>query len=199
VSGWGRIDVVHTAARDLEGNVVWLLVDATASGTLQVEPLELAAVNASATVALRFNDHEVHAARLTLIEPMATWIVRDEAGLSRNGAFPLGVARRCSSLADTDAFDGELISCRRLLGESTRETVAEARAWAADLAVRAASALVASGGGRSVLVSEHAQRLAREAMFLLVFGQTSSIKAAQLRRYRRGSEVILRALEAGRP
>ena len=182
VTGWGRIDVVHTAARDSDGNVVWLLVDAVASPTLEVEPLELAAVNASSTVAVRFADHEVPADRLTLVEPFATWVARDNAGLSRNGSFPLGLARRCSRLIGTDAFDGEIAACRRALEESSSETVAEVRAWAAALSVRAASALVASGGGRSVLVSEQAQRLAREAMFLLVFGQTSSIKVAQLRR-----------------
>jgi alkylation response protein AidB-like acyl-CoA dehydrogenase len=194
VTGWGRVDVVHTAARDPEGNVVWLLVDAVASPTLEVEPLELAAVNASATVGVRFTDHEVPLSRLTLVEPFATWIARDSAGLSRNGSFPLGVARRCSRLLGSDGFDDEIAACRRALDESTPDTVAEARAGAADLAVRAASALVVSGGGRSVLVREQAQRLAREAMFLLVFGQTSSIKAAQLRRYRDHSAEIVRRL-----
>jgi hypothetical protein len=46
--------------------------------------------------------------------------------------------------------------------------------------MRAASTLVVSGGGRSILTDHHAQRLAREAMFLLVFGQTPSIRRAQM-------------------
>ncbi len=50
-----------------------------------------------------------------------------------------------------------------------------------------------------MLVEEHAQRLAREAMFLLVFGQTPSIRAAQLRREREASERIVRALERDEP
>ncbi len=187
VTGWGRIDVIHTAARDPDGNVVWLLVDATASRTLVIEPLELAAVNASATVSVRFDGHEVPADRLTLVEPYEAWLARDAAGLARNGSFPLGVARRCTALIGSDLFDEEIAACRSLLGESTPGTVVEARCRAADLAVRAASALVASGGGRSVLVSEQAQRLAREAMFLLVFGQTPSIRAAQLQNYRQNS------------
>ena len=37
-------------------------------------------------------------------------------------------------------------------------------------------------GSRSVLVDEHAQRLVREALFLLVFGSRAPIKAALLRR-----------------
>ena len=54
VTGWGRVDVIHTAARDLDGNVVWILVDAAASPSLRAERLELSAVNASATVSVRF-------------------------------------------------------------------------------------------------------------------------------------------------
>jgi alkylation response protein AidB-like acyl-CoA dehydrogenase len=199
VTGWGRIDVVHTAARDPEGNVVWLLVDATASRSLWVDRLELAAVNASATVSAHFEDHEVPAARLTSVEAMESWIARDNAGLWRNGSFPLGIARRCASLIGSDLFEDEIIACRSALRGSSPSGVTEARAWATDLAVRAASALVASEGGRAVLSSEQAQRLAREAMFLLVFGQTSSIKAAQLGGYRQASQRIVRDLRVERP
>jgi hypothetical protein len=42
--------------------------------------------------------------------------------------------------------------------------------------------LVVTGGGRSITMDHHAQRLAREALFLLVFGQTASIRAAQIDR-----------------
>jgi alkylation response protein AidB-like acyl-CoA dehydrogenase len=198
VTGWGRIDVVHTAARDPDGNVVWLLVDAEASGTLVVEPLELSAVNASSTVSVRFEDHKVPADRLTWIESLEAWTARDIAGLDRNGSFPLGLARRCSSMLGPELFDDEIAACRAALRESTPETVVEARWRAADLAVRAASALVASGGGRSVLAGENAQRLAREAMFLLVFGQTSAIRAAQLRRHREISQSMVRDMRRGR-
>jgi hypothetical protein len=37
-------------------------------------------------------------------------------------------------------------------------------------------------GSRSVTVDQHAQRLAREALFLLVFGSRPGIKSALLRR-----------------
>ena len=45
-----------------------------------------------------------------------------------------------------------------------------------------AAALMARGGGRAIRRDEHAQRLAREALFLLVQGQTPAIRAAQLGR-----------------
>jgi alkylation response protein AidB-like acyl-CoA dehydrogenase len=198
VTGWGRVEVVHTAARDLEGNVVWLLVDATESSTLAVERLELAAVNASATVSLRFEGHSVPAGRLSFSETMEAFVERDRAGLWRNGSFPLGLARRCATLIGSDLYDDELVACRRLLRDRDPETVITARCLAADLAVRASSALVAAGGGRSVLVSEQAQRLAREAMFLLVFGQTPAMRAEQLSRYRQSSAAVAAAIAAGR-
>jgi hypothetical protein len=37
-------------------------------------------------------------------------------------------------------------------------------------------------GSRAVTVDQHAQRLAREALFLLVFGSRPGIKSALLRR-----------------
>ena len=52
-----------------------------------------------------------------------------------------------------------------------------ARAAASALAFQAAGALVAAAGSKSVLVGEHPQRLAREALFLLVFGSRPAIKA----------------------
>ncbi|MGA2527868.1 MAG: acyl-CoA dehydrogenase family protein [Acidimicrobiales bacterium] len=197
VTGWGRVEVIHTAARDLDGNVVWLLVDAVSSATLQLERLDLAAVNASATVSIAFCGHVVPVERLSLIEPMEAFIARDAAGLWRNGSFPLGLARRCSVLMDSEIFDSEIAACSKLLRESTPETVIEARSRAAELAVRAASALVAIGGGKSVLRSEHAQRLAREAMFVLVFGQTPTMRTTQLERFREISQATAREIEDG--
>jgi hypothetical protein len=57
-----------------------------------------------------------------------------------------------------------------------------ARAEAAELAVRAASALVAAGGGPSLDRSHEAQRLAREAIFTLVAASRPELKAALVER-----------------
>jgi len=189
VTGWGRVDVVHCAARNAVGDVVWLLVDAVEGPSLEIEPLRLAAVNASATVTARFLGHAVARDRVTLIEPYETWLERDASGLRRNGAMALGVAARCTTLLSERAFSVELDACRRALESAEVDDVPAMRARVADLAVRSACALVASGGGKSLLVTEHAQRLVREAVFLLVFGQTPSIKAAELDAYRRIAEA----------
>jgi hypothetical protein len=60
--------------------------------------------------------------------------------------------------------------------------MAEAHAAVAELTVRAATALVVGRGSRSVLIEDHAQRLYREAAFLLVFGSRAAIKTSLLRR-----------------
>jgi hypothetical protein len=57
-----------------------------------------------------------------------------------------------------------------------------APAGASELAVRAAAALAVQDGSRSVTADQHAPRLAREALFLLVFGSRPGIKSALLRR-----------------
>jgi hypothetical protein len=60
--------------------------------------------------------------------------------------------------------------------------MADARAAASELALRAAAALAVRDGSRAVTVDQHAQRLAREAVFLLVFGSRPRIKSALLER-----------------
>ena len=68
-----------------------------------------------------------------------------------------------------------------------------ARAWSCELAVRAATALVAAGGGRSMLRSNPAQRLLREAAFFTIQAQGDELRTATLARLR-GSSVQLRRL-----
>ena len=182
VTGWGRIDVVRAAARRENGDIVWALVDATAGPTLRAEPLRLAAVNASATVTLFFDDHVIPPERVISIQPFDEWQVRDRASLRLNGSLALGVARRCAALLESDALKGEIGECRSALDGASLEAMPEQRARASELALRAATTLVVSGGGRAIALDHQAQRLAREALFLLVFGQTATIKAAQLRR-----------------
>ena len=54
VSGWGRIDLVHVAARGPDDTVVNVLIDAAERDGVRAERLRLAAVDASATVHLTF-------------------------------------------------------------------------------------------------------------------------------------------------
>jgi alkylation response protein AidB-like acyl-CoA dehydrogenase len=182
VTGWGRIDVVRAAARREDGDIVWALVDATSGPTLRAEPLRLAAVNASATVTLWFDSHLVPPDRVISVQPFDEWQAADRASLRLNGSLALGVARRCASLLESDTLAAELHARRRALDQASPDAMPEQRARASELALRAAATLVVAGGGRAIALDHHAQRLAREALFLLVFGQTAAIKAAQLHR-----------------
>ncbi len=180
VTGWGRIDVVRTAARRENGDIVWALIDAKAGPTLVAEPQRLAAVNASATVTLTFIDHPVSPDRVIAIEPFDEWQARDRSSLRLNGSLPLGIAGRCASLLGSGPLQMEVDDRRSALDQAAPEEMPAQRALASELALRAATTLVVAGGGRAIASDQHSQRLAREAIFLLVFGQTSAIKAAQL-------------------
>lgn len=184
VTGWGRIDVFHAAAVVGDDDVVWALVDARESATLRAERLHLAAVDASATMVVHLADHPVPAERITAREPLRDWLTRDALGLRTNGSNALGVTGRALRLLgelgpEPTSLHAELAAARARLDASTPATVAHARAAATELCVRATTALVAATGGRAVRRDDHAQRLAREAMFLLVQGQTPAIRAAQ--------------------
>lgn len=182
VTGWGSVDVIHVGARGGEGEVVWLLVDAVSGPGLSAERLQLAAVNASSTVTLRFEGLKVGADRLTGLEAYPAWQERDRGSIRTNGSLALGLATRCASLLGPSPFDDRISGCRAALDRASVEELAEARAAASRLALELAAAVVIAGGGRSILVDQHAQRLCREAMFLLVFGQTPAIRQAQLRK-----------------
>jgi alkylation response protein AidB-like acyl-CoA dehydrogenase len=182
VTGWRRIGVIRAAARREDGDIVWALVDATPGPSLHAEPLRLAAVNASATVTLTFKNHVVPPERVISIQNFGAWQAGDRASLRLNGSLALGVARRCAAMLGSDTLSAQVLERRRALDEATPDTMPAERALTSELALRAATTLVATGGGRAIAVDNHAQRLAREALFLLVFGQTPAIKAAQLHR-----------------
>jgi alkylation response protein AidB-like acyl-CoA dehydrogenase len=180
VSGWGRIDVIHTSARTEDGRLIWALVDAEERETLSVERLELVALDATATVRASFLDHIVPATRVTSVGayeegPLPPALVRIHAALA------LGVVRRCCALLGPTPLDGQLEGLRDELDELDPDTIGASRAGAGDLALRAAAALALQTGSRSLLLTEHAQRLAREALFCLVYALRPDAREAALR------------------
>jgi hypothetical protein len=157
-----------------------LLLDAATGPGYSASRVRLDALDASATVRVEWHDHLVPAARVLAVEPYADWVQRDEAGRQLNGYLPIGVAARCAALLGPSPLDTEISRTRTALDAATPATVVATRSRASLLAVRAAAAVVAAGGGRSVERGQAAARLMREATFLLVFGQTRDIRAAQL-------------------
>jgi alkylation response protein AidB-like acyl-CoA dehydrogenase len=194
VTGWGHIDTLHVAARLDDDTIVWAVLDTTPgtpSGTapgpgpgtgpvlsLPAEPLPMVAVMASSTVQLSFTGHPVPQERVTATLPFARWPSRDAAGLRANGSLALGLAARCCELIGPGPLDEQLGRCRAQLDTAGPDAMPGARAAACELAFRATAALVVSQGSRAILADQDAQRLAREALFLLVFGSRPPIRAA---------------------
>lgn len=187
VTGWGMIDVLRTAARDAEDNIVFGLLDPVKSASLSVWRLDLLAGNASDTVHARFADHYVPTERIIGTMPLQEWVAKDAGGLRVNGSLALGVASRCCRMIGASGLDAELAERRRQLDDADAQTLPAARAAVSELAMRSAVTLVTATGSRSILRDANEQRLAREALFLLVFGSRQPIKQSLLQRLTAGN------------
>jgi alkylation response protein AidB-like acyl-CoA dehydrogenase len=189
VTGWDLIDVVHVAALDDTETVLFLMMDAVPSETLQVQLHDLVAARASRTVTLTFTNHLVPADRFTGSQPFADWQRSEAPGSALNGALALGVATRCRKLLGDDTtarqLHSEIDACRATLVKADATSTPAARAAASELAMRAAATLMIHTGSRSVLTDNPAQMLLREAGFLLVFGTRPLIRDALLARVTR--------------
>lgn len=184
VTGWGQINFLFVAARTTTATpeVVTALIPAEASDALVPEPLRLLATNASGTVRATIRGLFVPDERVIGVEAYHSPPPYDGGGRP-NGSLSLGVANRCGALIGPSPFDAEVDARRRQLDAATEQTMAEARAAAAELALRAAGALVVAKGSTSLFPGQHAQRLLREATFLQVFGSRPAIRDALLHRY----------------
>ncbi|MDE0498517.1 MAG: acyl-CoA/acyl-ACP dehydrogenase [Acidimicrobiaceae bacterium] len=182
VTGWGHIDAVLVAAHEAD-RLVWMLVRAAEARTLTSRRLRLAAVDSSVTVELHFGGHAVGDDEVLEIIEYGDWLSFYRQGLRTNGALMLGVASRALGLLGPSPLDGELDAARRALYAAEVDEMPERRAQVGHVGIRATSALVSSVGGRAITLAHHAQRLAREALFLLVQGQTAEIRAGHLRRF----------------
>ena len=186
VTGWGLIDLLLVQARGPQDSIVTLILDAAARPGLTVTRQRLAAVNASVTVRLGFDSVVVPAERFAGQVPFDPAESLRPDRMRINGSLALGLVSRCARLLGPGPLDNELAACRERLDEAITAdstAMAEARAAASELAVRATAALAVRDGSRSVTWDQHPQRLAREALFLLVFGSRPGIKSALLRRF----------------
>ncbi len=181
VTGWGMIDLLLVMARDEHDNLISAVISARESDALSVTgPLRMVATTASNTVTAHFTDLFVPEEAVVGEQPYAEWAERDAAGLRFNGSLALGVTNRCTRLLGPTPLDAELAACRTGLDTAEPAELPAARAAADELAVRASSTLLVRTGSRSILLDQHPQRLAREAMFLLVFASRKGIRAALL-------------------
>jgi alkylation response protein AidB-like acyl-CoA dehydrogenase len=177
VSGWGRVNVLHAAARTPGDDIVWLIVDAAEKDVIRTERLRLMALNATSTVKVTFSRLRVSADRVTGMHP-ASGVTQPEV-LRTHAALALGVTARCCRMLGPTGLDAELAAVRTRLDQLGPDTAA-ARAAAGELAVRAASSLMTAEGSKALLASAQAQRLAREALFTRVYALRPASRSAAL-------------------
>jgi hypothetical protein len=130
-------------------------------------------------VRVTFDQLPVAAGRVVRRHPVSVGTAPEVLRL--HAAFALGVAARCGRILGPTPLDAELASLRTELDRLGAGTAA-ARAAAGELALRAAAALMTRQGSRSLLVTEHGQRLAREALFILVYALRPASRDALLAR-----------------
>ncbi len=176
VTGWNRVDVIYTLARLPDDRLVAALVPATTGPQLAAQRLSLVAVNASWTVELSFAGYVVPDTMVCSVFPQADFLAGDAEGLRPNGSLSLGVAARSCRLIGPSPLDAELVRRRERLDQADAASMPGARAAASQFAFQAAGAAVAAAGSTAILTDQHPQRLAREALFLLVFGSRPAIK-----------------------
>lgn len=175
VSGWGRVDTLLAAAGGPDDTVVTVILDDLDHPGISASRHRLAAVDASATVELAFDGVEVPA------EHVVGNRLRSAGGsgtlaLRLNGSLALGVIRRCCAIIGPSPLDAELDAVRAQLDSADTDGLPAARVAAAALATKATATLLVHVGSRSIETDNHAQRLAREAMFLLVFATGPEIR-----------------------
>lgn len=176
VSGWGRVDTLLTAAGGPGDTVVSVIIDQLDGVGITAERHPLATLDASGTVELLFDRVEVAADHVVGVRerrPGATGTL----ALRLNGSLALGVIRRCCALIGPSPLDRELEAARTALDEADADELPAARVQAAALATKATATLLVHTGSRSIESDNHAQRLAREAMFLLVFATGPEIRS----------------------
>lgn len=188
VSGWGIVDLLQLAGRDGD-TIVSAVIDPVEAAGLTVEPLALVAAQGTATVRLAFDRYFVPDERIYATVPYAEFIAGNAFSSRLNGCAPLGLADRAARLIEAAGHGAVADRLRKEIGDVRdrldgglidQESMPAARAAASELAYRSAGALAAAAGSTGILAGQHAQRLVREATFLLVAAGRPEIRAGLL-------------------
>ncbi|MFF7189887.1 acyl-CoA dehydrogenase family protein [Streptomyces sp. NPDC008222] len=196
-TGWTLNDVMLLAGVSEAGEVVFAFTEAREQpGLRPTAPMRLAALTAAHTVSLDVNGLWLSRDSVVLRTPREKFALVDRPRNTNASPAVFGVAYAALDLLDANPEAQETArSLRGRLDEARREAyvlwdhpvpherIEERLAWklrAHDLMRTATTAALVAGGGRSMALGSRAQRLAREAMFLLVQGQTAEVRHAHL-------------------
>lgn len=191
VTSWGLAGLFAVGARLDADRIVFLAVPAATEGLAPSEPLRLLAMQASATVRLRFDAAFLPDDALIVEHKVGDWQRRDRVATAQPNPAAFGVAAAAIRLlaeVDGDAADAlaaERLGCREqslVAAPADIERLVELRAWSLELSLRSAYALVVATGGRAMDLAHPAQRLLREAAFYAIQAQTGALRAATMAR-----------------
>jgi hypothetical protein len=191
-TGWGLNDVMLLAGVTDTDEALFAFTEARDQPGLRAsEPMRLAALTAARTVSLDLNGLWLPEEAVALRTPYERWAATDRTkALSANPAV-FGVTEAALALLDEDTATPLRTRLTEIRGQAYAladhpvphqylEERLALRTQAYEVLQAAATAAVVAGGGRSMLLSSPAQRLAREALFLLVQGQTPESRTAHL-------------------
>ncbi|MFJ5533027.1 acyl-CoA dehydrogenase family protein [Streptomyces sp. NPDC093261] len=196
-TGWTLNDVMLLAGVSEADEVVFAFAEAREQPGLRPSPpMRLAALTAARTVSLDLHGLWLPGESVVLRTPREKFALVDRPRNTNASPAVFGVAYAALDLLEGNPEAKETArSLRGRLDEARREAYAlwdhpvpherieERLAWklrAHDLMRTATTAALVAGGGRSMGLDSRAQRLAREAMFLLVQGQTAEVRRAHL-------------------
>ncbi len=185
VTSWGLAGLYAVAAR-MDDQVVFVLMGGGPPALRASPPLALAAMGASSTVRLAFDGLFVPEDDVLSVVPFERWQADDRIATAKPNPAAFGIAATCVRMMGDTPLAAELDECRRRsyaladAAEPDLDALVEARAQSLELAVRAATALVTSTGGRAMSADHPAQRLLREAAFFTIQAQTPALRRATL-------------------
>jgi hypothetical protein len=191
-TGWGLNDVMLLAGVTKAGEALFAFTEAREQPGLRAsEPMRLAALTASRTVSLELDGLWLPDESVALRRPYEEWAATDRTRTVNASPAVFGITERALTLLDAEVAEplrARLVRLRTRAYELADHPKAQAdtnerltlRTRSFELMRTATTAAVVAGGGRSMTLTSTAQRLAREALFLLVQGQTTESRRAHL-------------------
>lgn len=191
-TGWGLNDVMLLAGVTDADEALFAFTQAREQPGLRASaPMRLAALTAARTVSLELDGFWLPEEAVALRTPHDRWTATDRLRTVNANPAVFGIAEAALALLDEDTappLRARLTDVRRRAyaladDAAPHEHLTERlalRTQAYEVMQAATTAAVVTGGGRSMLLTHKAQRLARESLFLLVQAQTQESRRAHL-------------------
>lgn len=192
-TGWGLNDVMLLAGVTDADEALFAFTEARDQEGLRASaPMRLAALTASRTVSLELDGLWLPEEAVALRVPYEQWAAGDRPKTTNASPAVFGVAEAALALLGDETaapLHARLAEVRRRayaladhpVPHEHLEERLTLRTQAYEVMTAATTAAVVTGGGRALTLTSKAQRLAREAMFLLVQGQTAESRRAHLK------------------